>query len=127
MKRAIHKVRNDRKRIARFIAELKHSIKSDQSQSMKKLAEKRNVCQKTIANAVKQDLSMKFYTRRRRNILTAIRSERCPKLLNHLKNTGGDVRIFVDEKNFLVDEVANRRNSRIIAMNPSEVPPVLAS
>ena len=37
------------------------------------------------------------------------------------------VRIFVDEKKFVVDEVANKQNTRIIAFDPSEVPPVMQS
>ena len=71
-----------------------------------KLATKRNVCRKTIANAIKIDLGMKFYTRRQKNILTAkttaIHRERCSKLLSHLKNHGSDIRIFVDEKKFVL-------------------------
>ena len=38
----------------------------------------------------------------------------------------GYVRVFV-EKNFVVDEVANRQNTRVIAFDPSEVPPVIQS
>jgi len=131
VERSKHKVRSDLKRTPRFLAGLRRSIKADPSQSMMKLAMKRNVSPKTIANANKNDLGMKSYARRQRNILTAkttaIRRERCPKLLSHLKNTGGDIRIFVDEKKFVVDEVANRRNSRVIALNLSEVPPVMKS
>jgi hypothetical protein len=74
---------------------------------------------------------MKSYVRRHRNILTpqakAIRAERCPRLLNHLKHKGGEVRVFVDEKKFVVDEVSNRRNARVIAENPSQVPVVMHS
>ena len=43
-----------------------------------------------------------------------IRKERSHLLLNHLKHKGGTVRIFVDEKKLVVDEVANRRNSLFI-------------
>ena len=46
-------------------------------------------------------------------------------VLNQLKNHGGNVRVFVDEKKFVVDEVANRRNSRVIASNPGDVPSVM--
>ena len=56
-----------------------------------------------------------------------IRKERSHLLLNHLKHKGGSVRIFVDEKKFVVDEVTNHRNSRFIAKDPSCVPPVMWS
>ena len=74
---------------------------------------------------------MKSYVRRVRNLLTtrsrALRGERCPKLLSHLKHKGGHVRFFVVDKKFVVDEVANRQNTRVIAFDPSEVPPVKQS
>ena len=74
---------------------------------------------------------MSSYIRRHHNLLTArsraIRVERFPKLLDHLKNKGGHVRIFVDEKKFIVDEVANRQNTRVIACDPSDVRPMMQS
>ena len=48
-------------------------------------------------------------------------------LLNHLKHRAGDVRIFVDEKKFVVVEVSNCRNSRCIAKDSPCVPPVMES
>ena len=98
---------------------------------MSKLAQKRSVSRSTISRAVNEDLDMKSYVRRVRNLLTnrsrALRAERCPKLLNHLKQKGGHVRVFVNENKFVVDEVANKQNTRIIAFDPSEVPPVMQS
>ncbi|KAF2352619.1 hypothetical protein FHG87_016621 [Trinorchestia longiramus] len=44
-----------------------------------------------------------------------------------IASLGGHVRVFVDEKKFVVDEVANRRNTRVVAYDPSEVPPVMQS
>ena len=74
---------------------------------------------------------MNSYVRRRRNILTVrlkeITKERSTFLLYHLKNREGVVHLFIDEKKFVVDEVANRRNSRVIALNPSEVPSIMQS
>jgi len=58
---------------------------------------------------------------------TAICRERCTKLLSHLKNTGGNIRIFVDEMKFVVVAVACCRSSRMIAVNPAEVPSVMKS
>jgi hypothetical protein len=98
---------------------------------MPKLARNRFVSRSTISRAVNTDLGMKSYNRRRRSILTgrskATRAERCPKLLNHLKHKGGVVRVSVDEKKFVIDEVANPQNSQVIAYEPSQVPPVMQS
>ena len=72
---------------------------------------------------------MKSFTRKRRSLLTerarAIRRERAPKVLNHLKHLRSDVRAFVDEKTFIVEEVTNRRNSRAVAYRPDDVAPVM--
>lgn len=129
--RKAHSPRNDKIRTKRFLCGLKRSIAANPSQSMASLAKKRNVTKMTISKAVRKDLGMKSFCRRRRNILTAksraIRNERSLLLLNHLKHRGGDVRIFVDEKKFVVDEVSNRRNSRCIAKDSSCVPPVMES
>ena len=43
-----------------------------------------------------------------------------------MKNHGGVIHFSVDEKKVVVDEVANWRNSRVIALNP-EVPPIMQS
>lgn len=131
VQRSRHSPRSDRKRTKTFLAGLKRTLKADPSQPMSKLAQKRSVSRSTISRAVKEDLGMKSYVRRVRNLLTtrsrALRAERCPKLLNHLKHKGGHVRVFVDEKKFVVDEVANKQNTRILAFDPSEVPPVMQS
>ena len=128
VQRSRHSRCSDRKRTKTFLAGLKRTLKSDPSQPMSKLAQKRSVSRSTISRAVNEDLDMKSYVRRVRNLLTtrsrALRAERCPKLLKH---KGGHVRVFVDEKKFVVDEVANKRNTRIIAFDPSEVPPVMQS
>ena len=131
VQRSRHSPRSDRKRTKTFLAGLKRTLKSDPSQPMSKLAQKRSVSRSTISRAAKEDLGMKSYVRIVRNLLTtrskALRAERCPKLLNHLKQKGGHVRVFVDEKKFVVDEIANKQKTRIIAFNPSEVPPVMQS
>ena len=86
----------------------------------------------TISKAVRKDLKMKSYCRQRHCILTAkskaIRIERNPLLLNHLKNCGGDVRIFVDEKIFIVGKKkTNCRNSWVIAKSHKELPAMMES
>ena len=95
---------------------------------MTTLAKKRNVSLSTVSRAVNRNLGMTSYVQRRRHLLTAkakaIRAERCPKLLSFIKHQGaGKTLVFVDEKKFTVDAEVNRRNSRVIAYNPSDVPP----
>ena len=131
VQRSRHSPRSDRKRTKTFLAGLKRTLKSDPSQPMSKLAQKCSVSRSTISRAVNEDLDMKSYVRRVRNLLTtrsrSLRAGRCPKLLNHLKHKGGHVRVFVDKKKFVVDVVANKQNTRIIAFDSSDVPTVMQS
>ncbi|CAI9718914.1 Hypothetical predicted protein [Octopus vulgaris] len=93
---------------------------------MVKLAQDREISKMTVSTAMRQDLHMKSCMRKHCNILTicsqTIQAERSPRLLCHLKHGSGDVRIFVDEKKFMVDEVANRQNSRVMAYGPFQAP-----
>lgn len=125
-----HAPRSDKKRTPRFLAGLKRSIKANPGTPMTTLAKNRNVSTKTVHKAVHEDLGMSSYVRRRRNLLTekakAIRAERCPKLLSFLKHKASSkILIWVDEKKFVVDAEVNRQNQRVIAFDPSDVPPVL--
>lgn len=132
VKRKPHAQRLDTKRTPRFLAGLKRTIKANPSTPMTTLARNHNVSTKTIHKAVHEDLGMSSYLCRRRNLLTekskAIRRERCPKLLSFIKHKAASkVIIHVDEKKFVVDAEVNQHNSRVIACDPSEVPPVLQS
>lgn len=40
-----------------------------------------------------------------------IQAERNLELLCHRRHCGGDVRIYADEKKFMIGEVANRQNA----------------
>ena len=84
VQRSRNSPRSGRKRTKTFLAGLKMTLKSDPSQPMSKLAQKHSVSRSTISRVVKEDLGMKSYVRRVRNLLTsrALRGERCPKLLN---------------------------------------------
>ena len=101
VQRSRHSPRSDRKRTKTFLAGLKRTLKSDPSQPMSKLAQKRTVSRSTISRAVKEEICMKSYVRRVRNLLTTgsrvLRDERCPKFLSHWKHIGGHVCVFVDE------------------------------
>ena len=115
VQRSRHSPRSDRKRTKTFLAGLKRTLKSDSSQPMSKLAQKRSVSRSTISRAGNEDLDMKSYARRVCNLLTtrsrALRGERCSKHVNHLKHKRGHVCVFVDKKMFVVDEVTNRQNN----------------
>ena len=108
----VSSVRIDRKRFPHFPAELKRSIRTNPSKTTADLAKDIAVSKITASRTVWIDLEMKYSVRRRNNILAARsranRAERCPLLLNHLKNRGEHVRILVDGKKLVVDEVTNR-------------------
>ena len=78
---------------------------------MNNLARVCHVSKSTISRAVREDLGVKSFTRKRRSLLTerarAIRRERAPKVLDLLKNLGSDVRVFVDEKKVIAEEVTD--------------------
>ncbi|XP_036361569.1 uncharacterized protein LOC118764672 [Octopus sinensis] len=79
-----------------------------------------------MSRAVTWNLGMTNYVRQRRHLLTAkakaIRAERYPKLLSSIKHQRAGKLVFVNGKTFIVDAEVNRRNSRVIAYNPSDVP-----
>ena len=82
----------------------------------------------TISRVVIEYLEMIFYVRRCQDFLTTcskvIKVDRCPKFLNNLRR---HVPIFVDDKNFIVDEAANHKNMQIIACDSSDVRSVILS
>ena len=100
--------KNDEEQTPCFLSGLKWNIEANPLKLIAKLAKSQNVSKMTISKAVRKDLKIKTYCKQRHYILTAklkaIRIERSPLLLNHLKNCGGDVRIFMDEKKFIVDK-----------------------
>ena len=52
--------------------------------------------------------------------------KRCRTLLNSMRREAAHrIRFFSDEKIFSVDEKANRRNTRWLAMSPGDMPPVM--
>ncbi len=111
-----------------FLANLKCSIEANLSTPLTKLAKSQKESRMMIAIAVKDDLRMWSYVRRLRSLLTDHpRDVRCPQLLSHLQHNLSIVRVFVEEKKFVVDEVSNRQNDRVLAFDPSKVPPVLQS
>ena len=106
-------------------------ILSNPRTPLNKLARDGHVSSRTTRRAVNDNLAMRSFARRLRNPLTEkgkeTRREQTPVLLNHLKRPGSHVKVFMDDNNFTVDEVASRQNTTIIATSPAEVPPVLES
>ena len=66
-----HSPRSDKKRKKWFFGGLKLSFATDLSQSMTEQARKRNVNKMIISETVRNDLGMKSYCRRCRNIFVA--------------------------------------------------------
>ena len=66
---------------------------------------------------------IKSFCRRRRFFMTSkskvIRKERNNLLLNHVRHHGGTLRIFINEKKLVVNEVSIRRNSVVFAKHSS--------
>lgn len=116
---------SNKKRTKGFIKALRSEILKDPTKSMRKMAAKFEVDNKTIRNAVKYDLRLKSYTRTPKHLLTTAmkerRLERCKKVLSYLKKKSSLVTIFSDEKIFTVDAVLNRRNDRFIAESKANV------
>ena len=123
IQRKTHSPKSDKKRTKWFFGGLKLSIATDLSQSMVELARKRNVSKVIISETVRNDLGMKSYCRQCRNIFVA-KSKTIAKQKAPCFSTN---RSIVAEKKFMADEMTNRRNSKIIAYNPSDVPPVVQS
>ncbi|QQP35845.1 Transposable element tcb2 transposase [Caligus rogercresseyi] len=113
---------------SRFLAGLRKSINAFPTKSMSALAKDRSVHRSTIFRAIKHDLGYKSYVMKVRHLLTdkmkATREARCRKILSSLKNTGGHLRFFCDEKIFTLDKKRNRQNDRWICREASEVPMV---
>lgn len=90
---------------------------------MVKLVRDQGIHKMTFSKAVRQELCVNLPSSGHHNILTTccktIQAERSPRLLSHMKHYDGDIRIFVDEKKFMVDEDGNYRNSQVIMYNPS--------
>ncbi|QQP37895.1 Putative transposable element [Caligus rogercresseyi] len=89
------------------------------------MARELNVHHKTIQIAVHGDLGMKSFARTPKHLLTvkmkARRFERCKKVLQYYKSSGGKVKIFSDKKIFTLDAVVNRRNDRYLAISIDQV------
>ena len=116
---------SNKKRGEVFLGALKAKIEKDPTTSMRKMAAELQVGVRTVRRAVHDDLGLKSYVRTRRHLLTesmkARRLERAQKVMRYIRRQGPTVKIFSDEKIFVVDTVINRRNGRFLAKSKEEV------
>jgi transposase len=114
-----------KKRDEAFLETLVAKINKDPTTSMRKLVAELQVDPKTVRKAVHQDLGLKLYVRTPRHLLTdsmkARRLERARKVMGYIRRHGSTVRIFSDEKIFVVDAVINRRNGQCLAKSKDNV------
>ena len=127
IQRKTHSPKTDKKRTKWFFGGLKLSIETDLSQSMVELTRKRNVSKVIISETVRNEILLQTVSQHLRSEIKNHCKTKSTLLLHYSKHCGDHVRIFVDEKKFMVNEMTNRRNSKIIAYNPSDVPPVVQS
>lgn len=125
--RKAHRKRSDAVRTDEFVADVAEKVKGDPSQSMAKVAKDMNVSKATIHRTIHENLSLKSYVIKRRQLLTEDTKERrkikASALINELKHqSAGTLRFFSDEKNFIQDRVINRQNDRWLADSPEDVP-----
>ncbi|QQP50248.1 Transposable element tcb2 transposase [Caligus rogercresseyi] len=104
-------------RTADLVGKIKKQVKDQPNNSVRGLAKKNDITESTMRNLVRFDLGMRSRAVVPVQMLTVIqrekRLERSKKILNWLK-------IFSDEKNFVVDKYNNRRNDRYIAKSAAD-------
>uniref|UniRef100_A0A0K2TER7 Uncharacterized protein n=1 Tax=Lepeophtheirus salmonis TaxID=72036 RepID=A0A0K2TER7_LEPSM len=110
-------------RDSEFLGDLKKSIKEDPKKSMSRLSNEFDVDMGTIRRVVKEDLELSSYTRTPRHLLTDTLKERTVEVqeswcMDAWFTNVSTVKIFSDEKIFIVDQVYNRQNDRWLGGSP---------
>ena len=113
------------------LACLKSSIKLDPNQSMLKLSKKRNATHRAVSRAVNKDPSAEILRQKTLQLahcpLQSDQGQKLPKISQSFQ-VRGKIRLhFCLRKKIIVDNVANRKNPRIIACKPSNVSLVMQS
>ena len=128
-------------RTSQFIHKVKQTIDENWGQSMRSIAKKLHVSEKTIRRSVHEDIRYKFYMMKRIQFISEKSKEnrlkRAKRFLNKLENLAeaGVIWFFSDEKNVDQDQdqkkkkkkkkkKINRRNDRWLRSDPSSVPRV---
>lgn len=121
-----------KKRKGPLVRNIKRIVSRNPRKSMRAIAKQVGVSPRTVRRVVRQDLGLKSYVLRVKQLLTEDmkrkRVEIGQRLLNSLKRGARDkIRIFSDEKLFTTDQKSNRRNDRFIGDSIEEVPVVMKS
>ena len=121
-----------KKRKGPLVRAVKRIVTRNPRKSMRTIAKQVGVSPRTVRRIVHQDLGLKSYVLRVKQLLTddmkKKRVEIGRRLLNSMKGSAKDkIRIFSDEKLFITDQKTNRRNDRFIGDSIEEVPVVMRS
>ena len=121
--------RPGRPRTARTISLTKRvlqRIKRNPARSIRKMAIETKTNRESMRRLVCNDLRMKAYKMKKRQLLTAKnkskRLERCKAMLSRFTNGRHKQILFSDEKLFTVQQVLNKQNHRILATDKSTLP-----
>ena len=119
------------KRNPGFLAGFNRSINANRRTPMKTLARDRHVSKNTTHRHLGRTLEWGRITGSVRTFLQ-IMPRKWDEGNHHQfsisSNIGAEtLRVFLDEKKFGLDEVANRQNSRVIVSSPHDVPPMLTN
>ena len=119
-------------RTPEFVADVVEIVKENPSKSIRKITKEMGTSRRTIGRTVKEDLNVKSYKLRWRQLLTQVQKERrklkASALIDDLKHTSsGMLRFFSDEKIFVQDMKPNQQNNRWLSASPEEVPIVMHS
>ena len=112
------RIRPGKKRMRPLIRKVKRIISLNPRKSMRNITRQVDVSPKTLTRIVHQDLGLKSYVLRVKQLLTKEMKKRVghgKSLLSSLKkNAKEKIRVFCDELLFTTDQKANRRNDRFI-------------
>ena len=117
----------NKKATPQFLRKLKRTVEAKPTNSIRNVAKKLNVHERTIRQSLKV-IGKRSVVRPPRHLLTQrqkeVRLERGKRLLNQLKSLPpSTVKIFSDKKIFTIDQSYNRRNDRqIVDMGASGDP-----
>lgn len=111
-------------RLAKAIAA---KVRRNPARSMNKLAQEYNVSRSTVMRVVKEDLGMRPYKHRQKQLLSEAtkdkRKQRSKLLLQWYEDHPDVIVIFSDEKLFEATKKFNHQNDRILARDTSSIPP----
>ena len=112
-----HKSHKRSKRTPKMIKALKERIRRNPCRKKKKLAMDMGVSIRTMHSAIKEDLDLKAYTKKKCQYLSDSnklnRFDRCAKLLKRYGKKSVENILFTDEKIFTIEEKSNKQNDKV--------------